>query len=208
MAITLQQIEDGRTEAGGWKRKQLEAWGVPWPPPKGWKHALVSDAPIDFPTFLCRECKQAKSRSQFPKTARRHGDPGLPCKRCLRKIRKTKPVTSRQSRPQQKSDPRKIEFADAMRRNMTRAEKHLWKILAKLGLFLPQEVLFGYIADFCCHRHKLVVEVDGSSHDDRKEYDKMRDWNLQQKHYRTIRFTNEQVLTDRTHVLGAILEAL
>jgi hypothetical protein len=28
---------------GGWKRSQLEKWGVPWPPPKGWKAALIKN---------------------------------------------------------------------------------------------------------------------------------------------------------------------
>ncbi|MFE8940925.1 hypothetical protein ACFYNX_26005 [Streptomyces sp. NPDC007872] len=32
-----EEIEAARTPAGGWKRDQLAAWGVPWPPPKGWK---------------------------------------------------------------------------------------------------------------------------------------------------------------------------
>lgn len=34
-------IEATRTPAGGWKRDQLAAWGVPWPPPKGWKDELA-----------------------------------------------------------------------------------------------------------------------------------------------------------------------
>jgi hypothetical protein len=28
------------TAKGGWGRKQLAEWGVPWPPPKGWKDRL------------------------------------------------------------------------------------------------------------------------------------------------------------------------
>ncbi|MFJ6251845.1 MULTISPECIES: hypothetical protein [unclassified Streptomyces] len=36
-----EEIEAARTPAGGWKRDQLTAWGVPWPPPKGWKDDLV-----------------------------------------------------------------------------------------------------------------------------------------------------------------------
>lgn len=35
-----QEIEDKRTPAGGFLRKDLEAWGVSWPPPKGWKKRL------------------------------------------------------------------------------------------------------------------------------------------------------------------------
>ncbi|MFD7678452.1 hypothetical protein [Streptomyces sp. NPDC060187] len=35
------EVEAARTPAGGWKRDQLAAWGVPWPPPKGWKEQLA-----------------------------------------------------------------------------------------------------------------------------------------------------------------------
>lgn len=35
-------IEAARTPAGGWSRQQLAAWGVPWPPPKGWKERLIA----------------------------------------------------------------------------------------------------------------------------------------------------------------------
>jgi hypothetical protein len=34
------EIEDARTSAGGFTRAQLAAWGVTWPPPKGWKKEL------------------------------------------------------------------------------------------------------------------------------------------------------------------------
>ncbi|MFJ7131020.1 hypothetical protein [Streptomyces sp. NPDC098101] len=36
-----EEIEAARTPAGGWKRDQLAAWGVSWPPPKGWKDELA-----------------------------------------------------------------------------------------------------------------------------------------------------------------------
>ncbi len=40
MKVTKEQIEAARTPAGGWTRKQLELWGVKWPPHKGWKTRL------------------------------------------------------------------------------------------------------------------------------------------------------------------------
>lgn len=42
MKLTKEQIEAGKTEKGGFTRKQLEAWGVPYPPPKGWQEALMN----------------------------------------------------------------------------------------------------------------------------------------------------------------------
>lgn len=42
MKVTLEDIERARTAKGGWTRVQLAAWGVPWPPPKGWKQQLAA----------------------------------------------------------------------------------------------------------------------------------------------------------------------
>jgi hypothetical protein len=40
--LTEAEIEAGRSERGGWTRRQLAKWGVPWPPPKGWRKALLA----------------------------------------------------------------------------------------------------------------------------------------------------------------------
>jgi hypothetical protein len=39
--ITKEEIESQQTENGGWTKSTLEQWGVPWPPPKGWKERLL-----------------------------------------------------------------------------------------------------------------------------------------------------------------------
>lgn len=49
MRLTAEEIEAGKTPRGGWPRKQLAAWGVPWPPPKGWRRALLDGRPIPVP---------------------------------------------------------------------------------------------------------------------------------------------------------------
>lgn len=48
MKITRAEIEAKRTPKGGWTRKQLAEWGVPWPPPSGWRKQLEGGA--DGPT--------------------------------------------------------------------------------------------------------------------------------------------------------------
>lgn len=35
------EVDAARSPAGGWSKAQLAAWGVPWPPPKGWRAELV-----------------------------------------------------------------------------------------------------------------------------------------------------------------------
>lgn len=37
---TADEIEAARSPRGGWSSATLASWGVPWPPPKGWKKAL------------------------------------------------------------------------------------------------------------------------------------------------------------------------
>lgn len=44
--LTVAEIDAARSPAGGWTRKTLAGWGVPWPPPKGWRRALLTGEPI------------------------------------------------------------------------------------------------------------------------------------------------------------------
>lgn len=45
--MTREEIEAGKTEKGGYTKAQLAAWGISWPPPKGWKEMLLSGQPLD-----------------------------------------------------------------------------------------------------------------------------------------------------------------
>ena len=95
-----------------------------------------------------------------------------------------------------------------MRDNPTFTEKTLWeKIrLKRLGglRFRQQHIIGPYIADFYCHKLKLVVEVDGSSHDGRKKEDQIRDEYMRSLGITVLRFTNQQVLYDIEEVKRTI----
>ena len=56
--------------------------------------------------------------------------------------------------------------ARALRRNMTRQEKHLWyDFLRQYPVKVNrQRIIDRYIADFYCHQARLVIELDGSQH--------------------------------------------
>jgi hypothetical protein len=49
--ITMEEIDGAKSEAGGWKKATLAQWGVPWPPPKGWKEMLVAGEKFDANQF-------------------------------------------------------------------------------------------------------------------------------------------------------------
>ncbi|MGA9092077.1 MAG: endonuclease domain-containing protein [Bradyrhizobium sp.] len=90
--------------------------------------------------------------------------------------------------------------AKRLRRTMTRAENLLWRHLkahrlARLG-FRRQSPIGNYIADFVAHSRKLIVEVDGESHDfeSRLRHDSRRDEWLSSRGYRVLRFTNDDVM--------------
>jgi very-short-patch-repair endonuclease len=95
-----------------------------------------------------------------------------------------------------------------LRRNPTPAEYALWQHLrdGRLGglRFRRQHPLGMFILDFVCLDHKLVIELDGSSHDEREGYDEARTERLAAFGYRVIRFRNEDVMSDLPHVLTTI----
>ena len=43
--LSKEEIELKRTAKGGYLRKDLESWGIEWPPPKGWQEKLLKTAP-------------------------------------------------------------------------------------------------------------------------------------------------------------------
>jgi very-short-patch-repair endonuclease len=100
--------------------------------------------------------------------------------------------------------------AREMRRNPTEPEMRLWRHLSGSQLrghkFRRQAVVEHYIADFFCPLKKLIVEVDGDTHD--VEGDFKRDGRLRRKGYRTVRFGNRDVMGNMEGVLEALLRTL
>ncbi len=82
---------------------------------------------------------------------------------------------------------------------------HLDPLKYKGFKFFPQVVFGGFVADFYCPRLRLVIEVDGASHQDKAEYDAWRTTHLEERGLKVLRFTNEEVLTDVDAVVAAIM---
>lgn len=97
-----------------------------------------------------------------------------------------------------------------MRRNPTEPEKRLWRHLSNSQLggfkFRRQQVIGRFIADFACPSAKLIVEVDGDTHDETK--DRLRDDILAGHGFRVIRVTNADVMQNIDGVLIFLSEAL
>lgn len=101
------------------------------------------------------------------------------------------------------------ERAKMLRREMTPAEKILWNELRTNKLnglhFRRQQNIDRFIADFYCHQHALIVEVDGSIHETQKEDDAEREAYLIARGFRIIRFTNKEIFNDLKSVLQKIV---
>jgi very-short-patch-repair endonuclease len=104
--------------------------------------------------------------------------------------------------------------ARSMRREMTDAERKLWGELRAhrlMGLgFRRQVPIAGYIIDFACPDHRLIVEVDGSQHNEdcNLEYDRVRTGRLEADGWSVLRVTNDDVLRCIGDVCDAIIRTI
>ena len=93
-----------------------------------------------------------------------------------------------------------ITLAQNLRKNATPQENHLWyDFLAKYEVrFQRQKAIDNFIADFYCHKAKLIIEIDGAQHytEEGKQKDEFRTEILEGYDLKVIRFTNRQINTN------------
>ena len=98
--------------------------------------------------------------------------------------------------------------ARALRREMTDAERALWRHLRQCQIgglkFRRQHPVGRYILDFVCLDTGLVIEVDGGQHAERSFEDEQRTLWLEQRGYRVLRFWNNEVLANTAGVMEVI----
>ena len=106
--------------------------------------------------------------------------------------------------------PLLVDRARELRNHSTRTEVKLWKYLKRRlmrGLdFHRQKPLLRYIVDFYCCEAMLAIEVDGSWHRDRAEYDRIRQQALEAIGVRFLRFTTREIENDIEGVVRRIEE--
>jgi very-short-patch-repair endonuclease len=102
--------------------------------------------------------------------------------------------------------------ARALRREMTEAERRIWKLLRSRQLdgyrFRRQVPLGRYIADLVCHEVHVIVEVDGGHHDAASLAEAERSRFLRDEGYQLLRFWNNEVLANPEGVQATIIEHL
>ena len=110
------------------------------------------------------------------------------------------------------ASPNIFSNAQYLRERATIAEEILWLELKNNQLegfhFRRQHPLNIYIADFYCHKLKLVIEIDGGYHQtvEQQQSDAERTKAIEFQGLMVIRFSNEEIITKVSEVLNAIKE--
>lgn len=100
--------------------------------------------------------------------------------------------------------------AEKLRANMTECERLLWEELKSnkiLGLrFKAQHPVDSFIADFYCHKLKLVIEIDGEYHAENEQvkYDAGRTEEMALHGLKVLRFRNQEVNDNLKQVVEKI----
>ncbi len=100
------------------------------------------------------------------------------------------------------------EFARENRNDSTFGEVILWtKVLSKKKLgyqFNRQFIIENFIVDFVSRKLKLIIEVDGYSHQFKYSKDKNRDFVLSKLGYTVLRFQEAEIKYDLDNVVRNI----
>ena len=91
-----------------------------------------------------------------------------------------------------------------LRKNQTKEENLLWYNFLRRypHQFRRQYRIGNYIVDFCCHKAKLVIELDGSQHYNPQQIqrDNLRTRCLESKGLKVLRFSNLHVMRQLKYV--------
>ena len=110
--------------------------------------------------------------------------------------------------------PDLFRLARDYRNNPTEAERILWAHLRRFRsegfVFRRQHPIVFFIADFYCHRIKLVIEVDGDYHsnDQIRDYDDSRSGELERYGITVLRIHNEEITDNLEHVMTTIRQRI
>jgi len=105
-------------------------------------------------------------------------------------------------------NPQLKQRARILRKQSTLAEVLLWNQLKSKQVrgyqFMRQKPIEEYVVDFYCSKLKLIIEIDGISHNDKLDYDKERQHNLESLGLTVMRFDDNYVKKNIQGVLYKI----
>ena len=109
-------------------------------------------------------------------------------------------------------NPKLKQLARNLQNNSTLSEVLLWNELKGKQVggnqFLRQKPMGNFIADFFCPKLKLVIEVDGDSHEDQKvqERDKKKDQYLNSIGITVLRYDDLEIKQNLTSVIDHLID--
>ena len=102
-------------------------------------------------------------------------------------------------------NPKLRERAKELRKAGNLCEVLLWKQLYRKKFkqydFDRQKIIGNYIVDFFCGNCNVIIEIDGSSHDSKWEYDKERDLFLEGLGLTVIHVLSKDILNNLNDVM-------
>jgi very-short-patch-repair endonuclease len=114
--------------------------------------------------------------------------------------------------PQPKFWRKLMPLAREMRKEPTAAERKLWQRIRRkqvLGVkFRRQLAIDRFIVDFCSPSIRLIIEVDGPTHDSTQAADAYRQARLESYGFEVVRFTNRDVLSNIDGVMETIYDVV
>ncbi|NBC03562.1 MAG: DUF559 domain-containing protein [Bacteroidetes bacterium] len=103
------------------------------------------------------------------------------------------------------------QIARRLRNESTKAEIKLWNEVLRGSqihgyTFLRQRPVLNYIPDFMCKELKLIIEVDGESHESEKQWykDTERQRELEEFGFTVLRFLDDEIINDLENVSRVI----
>jgi very-short-patch-repair endonuclease len=103
-------------------------------------------------------------------------------------------------------------LARKLRNNCTLAEVLVWNCIKNnqvRGLkFHRQKPIGNYIVDFFCYEKMLAIEIDGESHEYKKEYDNKRTAYLNSLGIKILRFIDKEIKENPSGIIVIIEEWL
>ncbi len=95
---------------------------------------------------------------------------------------------------------------------MTEFEQKLWFHLRDRRFckakFRRQVSIQKYIVDFVCFEKRVIIELDGSGHNNQQEYDQKRDEFFKSQGYKVLRFWNNELSNNFNEVMDVIYKAV